>query len=230
MMPKPELTPAIVHRDLHQHAEATYRSFNLKLLPTVDPDCLLGVRVPQVRALAKGYLRAYDCEPYIARPAHRYFEEQLLHGCIIGQTKDPEVAQAHIQAYLPHLDNWATCDSFAPVAISRQADFFYPHLLEWLSNPHEYTVRFALVMLMKHYLKGPLQPGLLSTIAELKRPEYYVRMGQAWFWAEALTHQWDEAVAHIPQLEEWVRRKAIQKARESWRIPDERKAHLRQYR
>ncbi len=223
------LTPTIVHQDLHRHADPAYRAFLLKGLPTVDPANLIGVRMPRLRALAKSYLEDYDCQTYLTTLPHQYFEEQLIHGHIIAQVENPAEVLEHIESYLPHLDNWASCDSFSPRAIKRHPAHFYPHLLAWLESPHEYTSRFALVMLLKHYLNPPIQPELFSTVQQLNRPEYYVRMAQSWFWAEALAKQWDEAVGYIPLLDEWIRRKAIQKARESRKVPEDRKHHLERF-
>ncbi|MCR5435862.1 MAG: hypothetical protein K6E97_02215 [Treponema sp.] len=54
-------------------------------------------------------------------------------------------------------------------------------------------------------------------------------MMTAWLFAEALAKQWDSAVKFIEgrRLDVWTHNKAIQKACESFRVPDERKEYLK---
>ena len=54
-------------------------------------------------------------------------------------------------------------------------------------------------------------------------------MMQSWYFATALAKQWDATIPYLEQrrLEPWTHAKTIQKAIESYRISDERKAYLR---
>ena len=53
----------------------------------------------------------------------------------------------------------------------------------------------------------------------------------AWFFATALTKQWDSTISYIKEnaLDVWTHNKTIQKAIESYRITDEQKEYLRSF-
>ncbi len=99
----------------------------------------------------------------------------------------------------------------------------------WVADPHEYTCRFGLKMLMTHFLDEDFRPRYLGIPASLRREEYYVRMMVAWLFATALAKQWDASIGYLTQewLDVWTHNKTIQKAVESYRISDERKAYLK---
>jgi hypothetical protein len=101
-----------------------------------------------------------------------------------------------------------------------------------MADPAPYTCRFGLEMLMRYGLQADFDPLFLSEAAHLSitgREHYYVRMMVAWFFATALTYQYEAALPYLTEgcLPTWIHNKTIQKACESYRIPPERKARLR---
>lgn len=100
---------------------------------------------------------------------------------------------------------------------------------EWVKSDKTYTCRFGIEMLMSHYLDGEFKPEYLKIPAAVKNDEYYVKMMVAWFFATALSKQWNDTVAVIEnkKLEKWTHNKTIQKACESYRITDAQKDYLR---
>ena len=87
-------------------------------------------------------------------------------------------------------------------------------------------------MLMNEFLGKDFQEEYLELVASVKGEDYYLKMMQAWFFATALAKRYDESVKYIEErkLDEWVHRKAIQKALESYRVTDEHKKHLKSLR
>ena len=208
--------------------DAKYADFQRKLIPTVRPDAIIGVRTPALRAMAKELYRK-DATPFLMDVPHHYFEENQLHAFVISLLPDfPSAAEA-VSRFLPFVDNWATCDQLSPKAFAKHPRELLPILENWLGDGHEYAVRFAMGMLMQHFLEAEFRSEYLDWVGDVEREEYYIRMMQAWYFATALAKQWDaaEPYMHRGRLPEWVRRKAIQKAIESFRIPADRKAHLR---
>ncbi len=133
------------------------------------------------------------------------------------------------EAFLPYIDNWATCDSFSPGLFKRYPQEMLPHIHRWLESSHTYTQRYGMGILLRNYLDeyfGEEMPGWVSRI---ESREYYVNMMQAWYFATALTKQYETALPYIRdgRLDKWTHNKAIQKAIESRLIPFERKQHLR---
>ena len=214
---------------LFQRQDPTYRDFHKKLLPTVDPERLIGVRTPQLRSLAKELSGTPEAEDFLASLPHVYYDENTLHGLLISNGKDISWVIAQLDRFLPFVDNWATCDLTRPKIFQKHLPEPLPKVKEWLASNHEYTVRFGIGMLLSFYLGQAFQPEYLTWVASLHRQEYYVNMMIAWYFATALTKQYEAALPYLQShcLEQWTHNKAIQKALESTRIPPEHKEILR---
>lgn len=206
-----------------------YRDFQRKLIPTVDPDTVIGVRTPQLRALAKELAGTAEAAEYIKRLPHRYYDENNLHGFLIEKIRDYDAAVAAVEAFLPYVDNWATCDLMSPKVFKRHLPELLERIRAWLGSGEVYTVRFGIGMLMSFYLDDAFSPEYPELVAGVRSEEYYVNMMIAWYFATALAKQWDAALPYIVQrrLDRWTHNKAIQKALESYRITDAQKAYLR---
>ena len=159
---------------------------------------------------------------------HKYFEENQLHSFIVSGIKDFETCAAEVERFLPYIDNWATCDQCSPLCFKKNKAALLPRARGWLKSGRVYTVRFGIVTLMRHFLDEEFKPEFLKAVAAIRSDEYYIKMAAAWFFAEALAKQWDDALPYIKEkrLDAWVHNKAIQKARESFRVPDDKKELL----
>lgn len=205
--------------------DETYAAFSAKLIPTVEPDRFIGVRSPQLRTIAKE-LKNNASEFLMALP-HRYHEENMLHAYLLCVGSDYATVVEQTERFLPFVDNWAVCDSLAPRAFARHKAELMPRIEKWMSAEHEYTVRFGIGTLMRHYLDADFRPEHLRRVAEIYRNEYYIKMMQAWYFATALAKQWDATLPMLDSLEPWVRAKSIQKALESFRVSPDHKTLLR---
>ncbi len=209
-----------------------YRAFMAPLIPTVDPEALIGIRTPELRAFAREITLRGDARAFLDDLPHRYFEEDQLHAFIVSGIRDYETCVEEVCRFLPHVNNWATCDQMSPKVFKKHRPELLERIRIWLASGETYTVRFALGMLMQHFLDGDPDPRYLQMAADVRSEEYYVRMMAAWYFATALSKQYDAALPFMApgRLEEWTRRKAIRKALESRRIPEDRKEHLRSLR
>lgn len=206
-----------------------YRDFNASLIPTVDKAKVIGVRVPQLRKLAKELKGSAQAESFMASLPHEYHEEDLLHALLINAGKDYENCISRLDSFLPCVDNWAVCDMLSPKLLAKDKERLMEYILRWLDSPHAYTQRFAMGMLMNHFLEEDFREEYLGLVAGVKSEEYYVRMMQAWYFATALAKQYEAAVKYIEdrRLESWTHNKSIQKARESFRVSPEHKEYLK---
>ena len=205
-----------------------YAVFTAKLIPNIDPDHIIGVRAPQVAFLAKELRGTPEAAVFISALPHRYLDENGLHAALVNHIKDYATALSEVERLLPHIDNWATCDTLSPTCFARHTDELLPHVRRWMASSHEYTCRFGIGMLMRHYLEPKsFREEFLQWVATIDHEEYYVRMMQAWYFATALAKQWDATLPIIDNLAPWVRRKTIQKACESFRVPQAHKTMLR---
>lgn len=206
-----------------------YRLFQSKLMPTVDPACVIGVRIPDLRKLSRELAGTEQAAAFVRQLPHDYYEENNLHGFLIASLRDYGETVAALEAFLPHVDNWATCDLLHPRAFDKRPEALPDQLFRWLQSDRTYTVRFAMGMLMSLYLDEAFRPGYADWIAGIKSEEYYVNMMAAWYFATALAKRWDDVFPYLTdhRLPVWTHNKAIQKAIESRRISPEQKQILR---
>ncbi|MBQ9806523.1 MAG: DNA alkylation repair protein [Clostridia bacterium] len=220
-----------IRERLLNEREENYRTFAASLLPTIDPNRIIGVRVPRLRKILRE-LDGQEVAHFLADLPHFYLEENYLHVFWISKIRDFDIALAEVERILPYIDSWATCDSLRPVAFAKQREKLLPKINEWLDSAHPYTVRFAIEMLMVHFLEDAFDPKHLDRVAAIKSEEYYVNMMIAWYFATALAKQYDSTLPYLEQkrLSPWIHAKTIQKAVESYRVSDEHKQHLKQLR
>lgn len=218
-----------IQAELISLADNDYRAFQCALMPTVDKNRVIGVRMPKLRQLEKKRHAELDRKEFLEDLPHRYYEEDNLHGILLSNMKDYFQVITELDRFLPCVDNWATCDLIAPVVFRGCPDGLIEKVKLWLQSDHTYTVRFAIGVLMRYYLDDAFCGEELSLVASVTSEEYYVNMMIAWYFATALAKQYDAAVLVIERqmLPKWVHNKTIQKAIESFRISNDRKCYLR---
>ncbi|MEA4920885.1 MAG: DNA alkylation repair protein [Clostridiaceae bacterium] len=218
-----------IQRRLFELQDLKYKEFQCKLMPTVNPETVIGVRTPDLRKLAKDYSKAPEAMEFLKILPHRYYEENNLHGFLIETIKDYDTAITAVDAFLPYIDNWATCDLMSLKVFKQHLTELYEKILVWLKSDKTYTVRFGIGMLMSFYLDEHFKPEMLELVAGVRSEEYYINMMIAWYFATALAKQYAATLPYIQEqhLDKWTHNKAIQKAIESYRISDEAKAYLR---
>ena len=242
-----ESAAAFIQRALAEHADPAYRDFMVKLIPAVDRTRILGVRTPELRRIAKELRRLPDADEYLQSLPHETFEGNQIHAFAIGLESDYSRAVALYDAFLPYVDNWATCDQMPVAVLAKRADETLLHIDRWLASGHAFTMRFAIGVLMKLHLDERFDARLARKVADSRLPgaktppapesdAYYVDMMRAWYFAEALVKQEACTLPYLERkgadalLDEWTRRKAIQKAIESRRVPYTLKKQLRSFR
>ncbi|MDQ7093247.1 DNA alkylation repair protein [Desulfosporosinus sp. PR] len=218
-----------IRRRLFELQDLKYKEFTCKLMPTVNPETVIGVRTPDLRKLAREFSQRPEASEFLKILPHGYYEENNLHGFLIETIRDYDAAVAAIDGFLPYIDNWATCDLISPKIFKKHLPELYEKIKVWLISNQTYTVRFGIGMLMSFYLNDAFRPEMLELVAGIRSDEYYVNMMIAWYFATALAKQYEAALPYIQaqRLEKWTHNKAIRKAVESYRIGDEAKAYLR---
>ena len=206
-----------------------YQAFQSKLIPTICPDTVIGVRTPALRKLAKELSGTPEATAFLQQLPHAYYEENNLHGLLICQMKDYGQTIAAVDAFLPHIDNWATCDLLNPKIFRVHLPELYEKIQTWVHASHPYTIRFGIGMLMSFYLDQAFSPAYPALVAEIRSDEYYVNMMIAWYFATALAKQYEAVLPYLQRhrLARWTHNKTIQKAIESDRITAEQKLYLR---
>ena len=217
-----------IRAGLMARQDLQYRQFHSRLMPTVEKERVIGVRVPQLRAYAKQLKNEPELSEFLTDLPHEYYEENCLHGFLIEQIKDYLTCMAETERFLPYVDNWAVCDLFAPKVFRKHPEEVLEKCRTWVQSGETYTVRYGLVTLLRQFLDEHFTPEILE-LAVIPSEDYYVNMAAAWLFAEALVKQYDAALPYLQEhrLTIWTHNKAIQKAVESRRIAPETKDYLK---
>ena len=221
-----------ITEELFGMQDKQYRDFQAKLIPTVGKDRIIGVRTPALRKMAKQMIKQNEAEEFIKTLPHRFFDENQLHAFIISEEKELGKCMSETERFLPYIDNWATCDQLSPKVFKKHKDELLPHIKWWIKSDETYTVRFAVGMLMQHFLDESFDLEYPRMVAGVSSEEYYINMMLAWYFATALAKQYNDIIPFIEdrRLSPWVHNKAIQKSVESYRITSEQKEYLRSLR
>ncbi|MCQ2473717.1 MAG: DNA alkylation repair protein [Saccharofermentans sp.] len=206
-----------------------YREMQITIIPNIDENAIIGVRTPALRALAKEFSKREDISIFLNDLPHKYFEENQLHSFILSTMKDMDTCVRLVDEFLPYVDNWATCDQLSPKVFKKNKATLLEYIDKWLKSDQIYVKRFAIGMLMEHFLNEDFKTSYLTKVAKIRSSEYYLNMMIAWYFATALAKQYDSTLPFIEQqkLDKWTHNKTIQKAVESYRITPEQKAYLK---
>lgn len=218
-----------IRKELFVLQDTKYRDFQVKLIPTVDPDTVIGVRTPELRKYAKQLIKREDIEEFLTHLPHQYFDENQLHAFILSEMKDYSECVDKVDRFLPFVDNWATCDQMSPKVFKKHRQKLLKEIKRWIRSEETYTIRFGIGMLMEHFLDEDFDPAYPEMIAKIRSDEYYVNMMVAWYFATALAKQYKAVIPYIEdqRLDVWTHNKAIQKSVESNRITPEQKVYLK---
>lgn len=217
---------------LLKNQDLQYKQFHSSLMPTINSEVVIGIKVPILRNYTKELLKKYDIQsfvPFFKDLPHQYYEENNIHAFLIEKINNYDECLFQLEQFLPYIDNWATCDMLNPKVFSKNKDKLLKKINEWIKSSHTYTIRFGIGMLMRYFLDKDFNSSYLELVYSIKSEEYYVNMVKAWFFATALTKQYDATlpVFQNKKLDTWTHNKAIQKAIESFRVPAEHKQYLK---
>lgn len=218
-----------IRKMLFDLQDVKYRDMQVKIIPTVRPDAIIGVRTPELRKLAKEVAGREGIEDFLNELPHTYFDENQLHAFVISGIKDYTKCMEKVERFLPFVDNWATCDQMSPKIFKKHRQDLTEKIRSWIASDKTYTVRFGIGMLMEHFLDEDFDLAYPDMVSHIRSEEYYVNMMIAWYFATALAKQYEAVLPFIEEgrLDVWTHNKAIQKSVESYRITQERKEYLK---
>ena len=223
----------MVHSDLIKRLfelkDAKYRELQIRTIPSVDPDSIIGVRTPELRSLAKEIKGSVLADEILRSVDHQFFEEDQIHAFLISLEKDIDKCFDELDLFLPYVDNWATCDQMIPKAFAKNHALLIPKVNEWIKSDHLYEVRFAVKVLMDHFLDEDFDISFPEQISDIRTDEYYLQMMIAWYFATALTKQYESTVCYMEdhRLDPVIHKMTVRKVCDSFRIPDDRKKYIK---
>ena len=205
-----------------------YREFQSKLVPNISKNIIIGIRTPEMRNIAKEIFESDDKEAFLNDLPHKYYEENLIHFFVISMIKDFDVCIKRVEEFLPYVDCWPVSDQASPKVFKKNHDKLLPYIKKWIKSKHIYTARFGIRMLMNEYLDKDFKEDYLKLVSSVKGEDYYLKMMVAWYFATALAKRYDETIPYFENhiLDDWIHKKAIHKAIESYRVTDEHKKYV----
>jgi 3-methyladenine DNA glycosylase AlkD len=224
-----------IKNDLLLMQDKTYKDFHSKLMPTINPNSIIGIRVPVLRDYAKKLFKENSIESlnsFLKNLPHEFYEENNIHAFIIEKINNFDECIFYLENFLPYIDNWATCDMLNPKIFKTNYEKLLEKIYQWINSDSVYTVRFAIGMLMRYFLDEKFETKYLDLVVSINSEEYYINMMRAWFFATALAKQYEQTFPYIKNysLDKWTHNKSIQKANESFRITKDQKEELKKFR
>ncbi len=211
-------------KELEDLQDLKYREFHLKLLKNNNLN-VIGVKIPYLKKLAVKY--SGETDNLLTFP-DEYYEVTFVKLSVVALL-DYDNFVSYVENCVKLIDNWATCDSFAPKCIEAHKDEFLPYIRKFSSSDMPYTRRFALTALIHFYVEEKYLETIFSIVERCDNSDYYVHMASAWLISETLVKYYDRAVGFLSDntLDKKTHNKAIQKACESFRLSNDRKNFLK---
>lgn len=214
-----------IRKELFLNEDLKYRDFHSKLIPGLDKNNIIGVRIPVLRRLAKNAVKEN------VQVSDKYYEERMIKGMMIGYEKcSVEKHIRDLKAFIPLIDNWAVCDCVCATLkfTNKNLNEMWNFILPYLNSTEEYEIRFAVVMMMSYFLTDEYIDRVLDCYLEIKSDAYYVNMAVSWGLSTAFVKYEDKVMPVLEKklLSPWVHNKAIQKIRESYRADKKTKDYL----
>lgn len=215
---------------LYENRDLKYKEFNRKLIPNIDKDKIIGVRIPIVRSIAKQIKDEAYIEIFLNELPHKYQEENLMHAILLPlKYKDIDILLDKLDEFLPYIDNWAITDIISPKLFKKYPELVYNKIKIWINSNNEYTIRFGVVTLLQFYLDNNFKEEILELVKNINTNYFYVNMAISWFYSFALIKQYDTTIKYFEnkKLNKWIHNKSLQKALESYRISKDKKEYLK---
>ena len=216
-----------IRKKLLDLRDKKYQKFHSALVPNIDN--VLGVRVPEVRKIAKELAKSPE---WLMYNDDLYYEEVMIQGLLIGYAKMEVGDRLNcIKNFVPRINNWGICDVFCSNLkfTKKNKDIVWKFLQPYLHSDKEFEIRFGVVMLLSYYIEDEYIDEILKILNKINHDGYYAKMAVAWALSVCFVKQWDKTLEYFKNsnLSDWVFNKAIQKTCESYRISEERKKLLK---
>jgi len=231
----------IIRRRMEELSEEEYKNFSANLIPGIDREKMLGVRIPALRKLASELLKGDPVEmrDYIQtlsneEPVECLYEEKLLWGILLAKAKlTNEERMAGYRAFVPAIDNWAVCDIASATLpdIKKNPQPWLDFFLSYVRRDQEYEIRFGVVMLLANFIDEAHIDTVLFELSKVNHPAYYVTMAVGWTLSACYVRfpEKTEALMAKGNLTKEIQNKTIQKIRESNRVSKANKERMKGY-
>lgn len=221
-----------IRKELERLADKEYKEFHSALLPTVDRDRIIGVRLPQLRAIAARIKRAGPKGSLPELPQGDTLEETLVRGFVVAGADMP--LEEHLKAvagFVPEIDCWSVCDSFVTSLkfVKKDRERVWKFIQPYFESDRTYDIRFAAVMSLAYFKDGEYAPRVFEKFDRIENDDYYVKMAVAWAVSVFFVNAREETRWYLEnnRLDDFTFNKSLQKITESYRVTPQEKAEIR---
>lgn len=201
-----------------------YKEFISKLIPNLDRNTIIGVRVPILRKISKNL-----DESYLNNLEFKYFEEKNLYMYVLSKINDEDEAFKRINSFLPFIDNWATCDIGITKVMKKNKQKLRENIKKWIFSENTYIIRYGLVALIDFFVKENFEKENIELLINIKNDNYYVNMAIAWYLSYCIIDNYDDIIEYFEKklFSKFIHNKSIQKVIESNRVSKEFKLKIK---
>ena len=219
-----------IKRRLEGLSDKKYKEFHSSLCPNINE--IIGVRVPDLRNLAKEIVKASDVEEYLKNALDDTYEERLLQGMVLGLWKtDMKNFVKYLEDFIPKINSWAVCDvSVAGFKIiKKNKEYMWNYIKYYLTSEEEFKLRCAIVMLLDYYITEEYIDKVLTILNSIRSGAYYVKMAVAWTLQVAFVKFPEKTMNLLKNnnIDDWTYNKALQKIVESYRVDKDTKEQIK---
>ncbi len=221
-----------IREELERLADKEYKEFHSALLPTVDRDRIIGVRLPQLHAIAARIKRASPKGSLPELPQGDTLEETLVRGFVVAGADMP--LEEHLKAvagFVPEIDCWSVCDSFVTSLkfVKKDRERVWKFIQPYFESDRTYDIRFAVVMSLAYFKDGEYAPRVFEKFDKIENDDYYVKMAVAWAVSVFFVNAREETRRYLEnnRLDDFTFNKSLQKITESYRVTPQEKAEIR---
>ena len=212
--------------------DTKYREFHSSLVLNSKYD-MIGIRVPIMRNISKEIAKG-NIEEFLTIAQDKYYEEVMIQGLTISHIKDEKLFYKYFKKYINKIDNWALCDSFcSSIKIVRKyEEKYFSEAIKMALNESEFISRIGLVMILNHFIKEDNLDTIFNTLNKIKSDKFYINMAEAWLICEMYIKYPIIVKEFLKEnnLNKFTQNKAISKIHDSYRVSQEDKELLNNYR
>lgn len=209
-----------LNKKILENIDEDYAKFHSALVPNTK---IAGVKVPLLREIAKHFSK---CDDFLDNITLDSFEKISVACYYIGQnTKDLKTLKNRLDFILPHINNWAVCDTFVSSLKILKKENFIDEILNYLNSKNDFIVRFSIVCLLDYYISEDILDDIFKKLLTLQNRSYYIDMAIAWFVSIAFIKQREKTLKLLKskRLNKIVQNKSISKICDSFRIDEKDK-------
>ena len=207
-------------KELLNLADEKYRQFSQKLgMGQLE---ILGIKIPVLKQLAKD-LSKHNWQEFFDAEDNFCAEVVTLKGMCLGYAKlEFDEFSIYLKKFFKMVESWVETDTTVPTfkIIAKNREKVWQDIQPYLFGNKEYETRLALIILLDYFLTDDWIDLVLDVLPKIEQGQYYVDMALAWLLSVCFVKYRDKTLSLIEKksFSKFVQNKAIQKARESFRV------------